>query len=199
MGEKRDRRVRSAIPEKIDLRELLMEEILILRDIVKKEKKEDRKMALERRSFREQKRKEAEALRKEIDGTDQLAYLVTFKDMPNYTWFTFAKSKEQAKNRGHGQAKKYYFPELTHAKCPFKYKDARVKRLPDFDKYGKEGKVPIGELMKIGFIFTCGVCHKSKLSLSDLENENCTILLGEGDAISFASGMVICKECASKM
>ena len=199
MGEKRDRRVRSSIPEKIDLRELLMEEVLVLRDIVKKEKKEDRKMALERRSFREQKRKEAEALRKEMDGTDQLAFLVTFRNMPEYTWFTFAKGTGQAKNRGHGQAKKYYFPDCTHSQSPLKLPDARVKRVYELDKYALAKKVPVAELMKIGFSFTCGICHKPMLSYKDLENGLCTVLEGEGDAIDFASGMVICKECASKM
>ena len=199
MGEKRIRKSRLSIPKKTELREFLMEEILALRDLVKVEKKEDKKLTLERRAFREQKRKEAEALRKKLDGTDQLAFIVSFKGMPGYNWFTFAKDKNQANNRGHGQAKKYYFPDCTHAQSPLKLTNARARRVQELDKYAPAKKAPISELMKIGFSFTCSICHKHMLSYKDLENGLCTVLEGEGDAIDFASGNVICKECASKL
>lgn len=79
-------------------------------------------------------------------------------------------------------------------------KQARTKRIYEFDKYGENGKVPIPMLMKeLDIKFACSNCHKQVFSYTDYEAGRCFIVEGEGDTNEFTEGRVLCYYCHKKL
>lgn len=137
---------------------------------------------------------------------NKVAYRVIFLDQPDLVYISFQEkgNKERAKAKSKWAATKY-FKDTLHPSFQkrneygHELKQARVKRLPELDKYGLQGKVPIPDLMKsLGATFPCSVCGKESFSLTDYEAGRCFILEGEGELNPFTKGIILCYNCYKK-
>jgi hypothetical protein len=204
------RKNRDKDTENIELSFFLEKELNAMSKLSKKEEEENKRNLLKQKELREQAIKNSEVMNKAIlsgkvrleDLTKEApknssykakAYVITFTKHPEYIWLVFAVNKSQALGMGHAKIARVYFNSSLE-KSPVLFTEARERRLPQLDKYAKEGKVPILELIKAGFTFRCVECGKI-LGLEELDEGDCHILEGEGDAIPFTIGKVICDEC----
>ena len=126
------------------------------------------------------------------------AYKITFKDIPNLLYFTFAENDETARQRACD-----YFRDNSHPAFITKNNKelwmARAKRIPELDEYSFEGKVPIPQLMKhLSVTFPCSNCGKDNFNYSDYEKKRCYIIEGDGDLNDFTKGFILCYDCHKK-
>ena len=132
---------------------------------------------------------------------EKRAFLTLFKNQPNLAVILFKPDRAKAR---WGSCK--YFREQLHPDFLTKkdYDSAMyqtiTKRIPQFDKYHKEEKVPIVELMKVlGATFNCSCCGKKQFKYENYEAGQCFILEGEGDLNDFTKGLVLCYDCYRKL
>lgn len=117
------------------------------------------------------------------------AYIVTNK------WGDSGNIVIWAESSGKAKAAALYRDELDGAD----YIDIRVNRAPDFDKYAEVKKVPIQELLNIGWWFYCsGLCGR-EISQDDIDDKTAFIVENEKDFNNFVKGDVICAECKKKL
>lgn len=122
------------------------------------------------------------------------AFIATFKKHKEYAWIIFAISRAKAIYGALKGLKDYYFSNFSPDQSPVTIYETQVKRIPELDKYSEEKKVPIAELLKIKFTFNCCVCDKP-ISLKEYKKDKAFVIEGEGDAVPFAKGKLICEEC----
>ena len=157
----------------------------------RKEKKKKKELEAKLKAFK----------RKQKPINQKKAYKVTFKDQPDLMYISIKADRYKAgwdackyfKNNLHldFQKGKDYSAEM---------KQTVAKRVPEFDEYGKEGKVPIPALMKtLNVRFLCSHCHKQIFSYKDYEAGRCFIIEGEGDTNEFTKGRVLCYYCYKKI
>lgn len=100
-----------------------------------------------------------------------------------------------AETSGKAKAAALYRDELDGVD----YIDIRVNRAPDFDKYAESKKVPIQELLNIGWWFYCsGLCSR-EISQDDIDAKEAFIIDDQKDFNTFVKGDVICAECKKKL
>lgn len=117
------------------------------------------------------------------------AYIVTNK------WGDSGNIVIWAESSGKAKAAAFYRDELDGTD----YIDIRVNRAPDFDKYAEVKKVPIQELLNIGWWFYCsGLCGR-EISQEDIDDKTAFIVEDEKDFNSYVKGDVICAECKKKL
>lgn len=139
-------------------------------------------------------RKEYEKM-KEITMKLKKAYLITFPEYPDLFFINFNKSKESAGYQAHKYFENSYHPAFpkNHSFASIKTKS---KRLPQFDKYYNEEKIPIPELMKeLNMTFHCSVCGKGNYNYKSYKDKRCYIVEGEGDSNPFTQGYILCYQC----
>lgn len=124
-------------------------------------------------------------------------YTITYKSVPDALYVAFG-TKDKCK----GEATKFFRDNFHPAFMGKAWKklhpEARAIRQPQLDKYYKEKKVPIPEVMKLGATFPCSICGKENFTLKDYENKRCFLVEGEGDTNPFTSGYVVCHNCYKK-
>ena len=131
-----------------------------------------------------------------IKRTTLDAYVIQFIDEPTAFFITFQTFK--TRDTGKWEACKYFF-YAGHPRIGLdSYNKARRRRIPEFDKYSKEGKVPVEQIMKMGASYSCGICGNHLFTYEDIQKGKCHIVKGEGDTNQFTSGIVICNNCRRK-
>lgn len=138
---------------------------------------------------------------------EPVAYLVWFKDRPELNYISFQvetnKRIDRARDRARAEANKYLrntYPEFTAKQSYYDiYMMSRGRRMPQFDKYYATKRVPIKELMKVGFTYSCAFCHEHKFSIEDYENHRCFIMDGDGAINPFTQGVLLCYNCYKKL
>ena len=138
---------------------------------------------------------------------EPVAYLVWFKDRPELNYISFQvetnRKIDRARDRARAEANKYLretFPEFTAKQNYYDiYMMSRGKRIPQFDKYYQTKRIPIKELMKAGFTYSCAYCHKDKFGIEDYENNRCFIMEGDGFVNPFTQGVILCYNCYKKL
>lgn len=138
---------------------------------------------------------------------EPVAYLVWFKDRPELNYISFQVETniriDRARDRARAEANRYLratYPEFTSKQNYYDiYMMSRGKRIPQFDKYYKTKRVPIRELLKIGFEYSCTFCHKDKFNNSDYENGRCFIVEDEMFLNPFTTGIILCYNCYKKL
>lgn len=130
---------------------------------------------------------------------EKQAYLVTFADDPSIIFVSFATHKERSKARYEAVR---YFKNSFHPHfmggddiAKDRFINSRLLRYPQFDKYAKEGRVPITELFKLGIRIPCCNCGKGSFNQALLNLKQCYILEGEGNLNGFTKGILLCKAC----
>ena len=126
------------------------------------------------------------------------AFIITFKDHPDYMCLVFASGKERACTEGQRTIRDMYFPMYSLSKCPITLFETRSKRVEELDSYTQDGKVPIPKLLQFGFKFECCACHTDSFSYHDYMTKRCYIIEGEGDPIPYAVGAILCRDCYNK-
>jgi hypothetical protein len=134
---------------------------------------------------------------------EPVAYLVWFKDRPELNYISFQvetnRRIDRARDRARAEANKYLretYPEFTDRQSYYDiYMMSRGRRIPQFDKYYATKQVPIRELLKIGFSYSCALCHKYNFKFEDYENGRCFIVEGEGCVNPFTNGILLCYKC----
>lgn len=138
---------------------------------------------------------------------EPVAYLVWYKDRPELNYISFQVETniriDRARDRARAEANRYLRdtnPEFSKKQNYYDiYMMSRGKRVPQFDKYYKTKKIPIKELMKIGFTFSCIFCHEHRFGIEDYENHKCFIMEGEGSVNPFTEGVLLCYNCYRKL
>ena len=124
-------------------------------------------------------------------------YTITYKSVPNALYIAFG-TKDKCK----GEATKFFrdnfHPAFMGNSWRKLHPEARAIRQPQLDKYYKEKKVPIPEVMKLGATFPCSICGKENFTLKDYEDKRCFLVEGEGDVNLFTSGHIVCYNCYKK-
>lgn len=149
-----------------------------------------------------------ETEKEEPDTTGhKVAYKVIFLDQPDLVYISFQEkgNKERAKAKARWAATKY-FKDNMHPDFQKRndygneLKQTRLKRIPEFDKYGAKQRVPIPELMKhLNATFPCSACGKDNFSLIDYEAGRCFILEEDGMELNdFTQGIILCYDCYKK-
>ncbi len=128
------------------------------------------------------------------------AYIITCVGIPEIFFIAFAENRDKAKSK----AVKYYrdtvfHPEFTGNAWKKTYTKLRRNRCSSFDKYAKEGKVPIQEILKLGASFNCAICGKHTFTEADYDKHKCFILEGDGDYNSYTQNLIICYDCKRKL
>ena len=166
---------------------------------------EDTKERLEIRKERETKERlklsiDAYAPRRREFTKPLKAYrAIEFKN-PSVTAIVFAQNVHQARYRGAKFFKEYgYFNSNGRRVDPNIMHSARAYRIPEFDKYALTERVPIPELMKAGFKFSCACCHQYTFDYSAYEARACFIFEEGTNPIPYAEGFVVCHECYKKL
>ena len=77
------------------------------------------------------------------------------------------------------------------------YTELRAKRFPQFDKYAESKKIPIKELLAVGWWFYCDNCGRPNITEDDVNDGNAFIIDREND--NEVLGGVICAECKKKL
>ena len=126
-------------------------------------------------------------------------FSVSFKGIPDSTTIIFAKNKDKAKYQAFKYFRDNFHPEFIGNKGDLMLK-GYVKRLPIFDEYDIEGKIPIPVLMReLDMKFPCSICKKHHFSYDDYDKGRCFILEGEGDADDYIKGYVLCYDCRRRL
>lgn len=124
-------------------------------------------------------------------------FSVTYRTVPDALYISFG-TKDKCK----GEATKFFrdnfHPAFMGTDWKKQHTEARAIRQPQLDKYFKEKKVPIPEVMKLGATFPCSICGKENFTLKDYENKRCFIVEGEGDVNPFTLGHIVCYNCYKK-
>lgn len=134
---------------------------------------------------------------------EPVAYLVWFKNRPELNYISFQVETphriERARDKARAEANKYLretYPEFADTQSYYDiYMMSRGKRAPQLDKYYKNKKVPIRELLKINFTYPCAFCHKGDFNNEDYENGKCFIVEDEGSINPFTEGIILCYNC----
>lgn len=123
------------------------------------------------------------------------AFLVTMVGYPELYYISFTHIKDRAK----AEANKYFRtcnPKFYTTEGYYKmYLASRGRRVPEFDKYQRIGKVPILEIMQQGIKFPCFYCGKDNFSYEDYENHRCYILDDGTELNPYTQGVVLCYNC----
>lgn len=124
-------------------------------------------------------------------------YKVRYTNIPDMYCIVFGENRSKATYEGFKYFRDKLHPQFIHDDTQL-YK-SRLIRLPIFDKYGIEGKIPIPELMKeLDMSFPCSVCKKEEFTYRDYDKKRCYIIEGEGDADTFVKGLILCHSCYRK-
>ena len=127
------------------------------------------------------------------------AYVVTYTDDPTLFFITFVENRYKAKGSATMYFRDNYHPAFSGQKWKTeRFTKARARRIPIFDKYAREGKVPISELMKLDISFPCSVCGRHDFNLKSYEAGTCHIIEEGVDLNIFTKGIVVCDECFRK-
>ena len=126
------------------------------------------------------------------------AYYITFDNHPEYTYVAFALTNEKAKAEAQRYIRDTYYPLSTIDACPVSLKEARSKRMPEFDEFKHSGKIPINRFLKEGFKVKCCVCGKFEFDYNDYMAKRCFIVEGEGDLTPYLNGYLFCYSCYHK-
>lgn len=127
------------------------------------------------------------------------AFKVIFKDQPDLLYLTFSKSRDKAKGEAVTYFKNNFHPAFIGRSWRNEFGQARAYQVPELDKYSKEGKVPVPDLMKyLDASFCCSVCGNHTFKYSDYENGRCFVIEGEGDINEITKGIVVCYDCHRK-
>ena len=129
------------------------------------------------------------------------AYVVTYTDDASLFYIAFVANRYKAKGSATMYFRDNYHPDFSDQKWrKEKFTKARARRVPVFDKYADECKVPIPELMRYFDIsFPCSFCGKHDFTLKSYEAKTCHIVEGEGDLNVFTRGFIVCDECYKKL
>jgi hypothetical protein len=138
---------------------------------------------------------------------EPVAYLVWYKDRPELNYISFQvetpKHIDRARDRARAEANRYLRstnPEFAQKQNYYDiYMMSRGKRVPQFDKYYETKRVPIKELMKIGFTYSCAFCHNHRFNLEDYDNYKCYVVEGENTLNPFTNGILLCYNCYKKL
>lgn len=117
------------------------------------------------------------------------AYVVTDKWGDSGNIIVWAVSAAQAK------AKSLYKDELDGVE----YIDIRVKRIKAFDKYQNTKKVPIEELLQMGWWFYCGGFCSEEINQDNIDSKKAFIVKGDKDFNDWVEGDVYCEACYEKL
>ena len=136
----------------------------------------------------------------------KIAYKITFSDQPDLVYISFQTrgNKDTTRAKARWEATKYFRDNMhwsfqKEKNYTFEMHKTITKRLPELDKYGEKGKVPIPELMKaLNTTFPCSVCGKDNFNYEDYEIGRCFLLEGEGDLNVFTQGIILCYDCYKK-
>lgn len=127
------------------------------------------------------------------------AYKVTFKGYPELLYISFTKDRVKAVYDGYKYFKDNFYPPFLTGKDTDFMRCGKAHRVPEFDKYCHDKRVPITELMKVvGLTFCCSCCGNDNFDLSDVEKGRCFLVEGEGDVNDFTKGLVLCYSCYKK-
>lgn len=130
------------------------------------------------------------------------AYIVTFVDDPTLIYVAFSTNKEKSKVKY--KAVKY-FKDMMHPQFMSdesvgeRFKAARPRRYPDFDKYVETERIPILELMRLGIRFPCTHCGKGAFNRQLVNLKQAIIIEGEGNLNPFTEGIILCKKCYGEL
>ena len=136
-----------------------------------------------------------------VKKSQKKAYLTAFKDHPELAVVVFSENRAAARWTGCKYFKEECHPDfLKRNDYQWELYHTVTKRTPEFDKYLKEEKVPVAELMRVlNASFNCSVCGKHSFKFEDYVNGRCFILEGEGDLNNFTKGLVLCYSCYRKI
>ena len=127
------------------------------------------------------------------------AWKVVFTDIKDLYFITFQSNREQARWDACDFFRKTMHPQFLDKgwwrRC---YDNSRALRAQAFDKYAKDGFIPIPAFLKEGFTLPCSVCGKGNFSYSDYEKGRCFILEGEGNILPYLIGCILCYDCYKK-
>ena len=144
-------------------------------------------------------KEEYENLARKKRAKNRQAYKVTFRDHSDLVYFTFAKNKDRAKGEATKYFKENFHPSFMGRGWREEYKQARGVKIPELDKYGEKGRVPIPELMKyLKVSFPCSICGNYAFQYSDYEKGKCFIIEGEGNINEITEGIILCYDCYKK-
>lgn len=152
-------------------------------------KEEYRKMLSKRKFLKALPDKKEKALK---------AFKVTFIDIPDALYVSFAHDKDKAVQEACHYFKDNFHPCFMGQAGHHVMLQGRGIRVPDFDKYAYLGKVPIIELFSLDVTFPCKMCGEHSFTKEDLDNKKCYVIEGEGDLNKFTSGVIVCRECFNK-
>lgn len=146
-------------------------------------------------SFKKEYLKQLEKLNKKKEKK-RVCYIVTYKDVEGIMYVAFATSRDEAIKIATN-----YFIDLRHPefKNTSMAKKASAKRRPTWDRYSKAGKVPVYGLLMMGCKFPCCYCGRYLFTYRDLLDGKCTIIDDELSLNPFTKGIVVCKDCESKL
>lgn len=81
----------------------------------------------------------------------------------------------------------------------WEYQELRANRAPDFDKYAESKKVPIQELLKMSWYFSCKKCGEECLDQDSIDNGEAFIIDSDYCASDFVKGSLICAYCKKQL
>lgn len=79
------------------------------------------------------------------------------------------------------------------------YTDLRAKRIKDFDKYADSKKVPIEELLKLGWWFYCAGLCSAEITQDNIDAKEAFVVRRREDINNFVDGDVYCDKCKAKI
>lgn len=139
-------------------------------------------------------------IRHEEDKKQVKAFLVTFREESDIFYIGFGTDKYKACYQASKYFKENFHPAfMKSGSNDIKFVKSRFKRIPEFDKYAKTGRVPIPELMKFGVSLPCSCCGNDNFTYEDYEMGRCFVFEGEGNMLPYADGFVLCYNCYQKI
>lgn len=142
---------------------------------------------------------EYEKMKEERIHKENKAYVVTYTHMPSLLYICFTSGRYKAK----GNATKYFrdmgVDTFGKKEWYVTHTNARARRVPEWDKYYKDERVPIHEILKLGGVLSCSLCGEGSYTYKDYEDKVCFVVEGEGDICEYIKGYVLCYNCYKKL
>lgn len=123
------------------------------------------------------------------------AYKVTFKSLSDVSYISFKGTRDKAVYEACKYFKENFHPAFL---CENMLYEGRATRIPEFDKYAKEGIIPIIDFLKLSKSkLHCFVCRKDNFSYEDYDIGRCFVS-EEFNTNPYIKGIVMCYDCFQK-
>lgn len=120
------------------------------------------------------------------------AFMTRFKGLKDLFYISFKEDRNKADYEAYKYFRDSFHPSFM---CEEMLHKTVTKRIYVLDKYSKEKKVPIIDLLQLAEVtLPCKACGKGKFDYEDYEMRRCFVT-EEFDQFPFTKGLLLCKSC----